>query len=390
MKKVLAFILSLVLAFTLVAVVACNTQPGGGTFKEVDLNDKSTREEFVNTLAEKIDVEKLLGGDPTKEGWTYGLEEKASSKVEFDLSATFAQAAAEAEAKDDKLTAKGNIELSENAKVTYKSNGLSKAPEFAASVSLTAKGKIDLNDNLYALIGSLGEEEFGEDFDLAAAVKKLIGSNFNYKVDAYVDSEAALISLSDDLYKNLPEFVTEMLGSKNIKVPFGPSASVLASEAEGNGLELDKEQVKAAINNVIDEYILPFKVSVSVANKNGYALKLTVTKDSVVAVLNTAFSGTQTPEWVELVKNSIDSGAKLELTVRVDSNGALSSVELESNIKLNLDLTLEGVNVKGTVSLSGSVELKKFSGKVSKPSGEFKEIQGFEGSDPDIDWDEVE
>ena len=388
MKKILAFVLSLVLALTLVVVVACNgSQPGGNSFKEVDLTDQATREEFVNALAEKVDVEKLLNGDPTKEGWTFGVEEKASSKVDFDLSATLGEDASE------KLTAKGNVELSESAKATYKNNGTGKAPDFAASVSLSAKGKVELNDALYDMIGSLGEEYLG-DFDLVGTIKKLVGSNFNYKVDGYVDSEAALISLSDELYNNLPEVVTGMLGSKNFKIPFGGSSSTLAAaETEtSSGLELKQEDVKKAINTVIDNFVLPYKISVAVANKNGYALRLTATKASVTAVLSGVPSTTDEAQeeasWMESLLGAIDNDAKVELTVRVDKNGALSSVNLESNVKLNLNMTIEGVKLSGTVSVSGSVEVKKFNGTVSKPSGTFTEIKGFEGGSSDDEYDD--
>ena len=383
MKKVLAIILSLVLVLTLVVAVACDNE----NFKEVNLEDKETREEFVNALAEKIDRDTLLSGDPTKEGWTFGLEETAKSKLNLDLALTPAQAAAAEEADSSKFTVKGNVELSESAKATVKSNGKAD-PTVAASLSLSAKGNLEASDNLWALLDTVAQESKinGEDFDLVETVKALV-TNFNYSIDAYADNEAALIKLSDGLYNKLPKFVTDMIGSKLIKITYGGSAEAATlSAAEGSDLVADAEKaaLKVAINNVIDTVIIPFKISVAVSTTNGYAVKLTVSQQSVLTVLDSALKdlAKDNAALATSIKNAIGADTKIELVVKVDKEGAFSSFSVDSKFSLNLDLTVASVgNVKGTVTLSGSVEVKKFKGTVSKPknASEYKEIEGISG-----------
>ena len=385
MKKVLAIILSLVLVLTLVVAVACDNE----NFKEVNLEDKETREEFVNALAEKIDRDTLLSGDPTKEGWTFGLEETAKSKLNLDLALTPAQAAAAEEADSSKFTVKGNVELSESAKATVKSNGKAD-PTVAASLSLSAKGNLEASDNLWALLDTVAQESKinGEDFDLVETVKALV-TNFNYSIDAYADNEAALIKLSDGLYNKLPKFVTDMIGSKLIKITYGGSAEAATlSAAEGSDLVADAEKaaLKVAINNVIDTVIIPFKISVAVSTTNGYAVKLTVSQQSVLTVLDSALKdlAKDNAALATSIKNAIGADTKIELVVKVDKEGAFSSFSVDSKFSLNLDLTVASVgNVKGTVTLSGSVEVKKFKGTVSKPknASEYKEIEGISGPD---------
>ena len=375
MKKILAIILSLVLVFTLVTVVACNKDEE--KFYEVDLTDKDTREDFVNALAEKVDIEKLIG-DPTQEGWAFGLEENVKSKLDLELGVT-------PDGATSAYSGKGTVELSESAKASLKMT--SGMPALAGSVSLAAKGNVELTDNLYDIIGQFSEEVGGligdEEFDLAATVKSLI-TNFDYGVDAYVDNEVALIKISDGLYGKLPKAVTDMLGSKLIKITFGnlmggDVAMLAAEKGEVGGLPtLDTEDVKEAIDEVIDEVILPFKISVAVSTKNGYAIRLTVSSESVLTILDTAFADLENKELVTSIKNAISSDTKFELTARVDANGAFASVGTEYKLGFAVDgLSFDNIGtIKVSASLSGSFELKKFNGTVSKPSNasEYKEL----------------
>lgn len=375
MKKLLAFLVSLVLALTLVAAVACGgNQPGGNNFTTVDLTNTDARAEFVNTLAEKADLEKLFG-DPTKAGWTYGLEETASSNVEFNVSAT---------AEGTTLTANGKVELSENAKVTIKSNGEDKDPDLAASMKLSAKGNVTLPQDLYDVLTSLNEE-----LDFGALAKSLL-TNFNYSVDAYVDNDVALISISDSLYNKLPDIVKDSISQK-IKISLKAANDVAAYAAETDGAEdMENEIIKQSIDAVVD-YLVSFKIGVAVSNQNGYALKLTVTKESVVALLSALPSVEEVTEsdflaLINSVAGSLSDSSKIELTVRIDSNGAFNSFKVESNLAFNLDLTIGEVKLSGTASLKGSVEVKKFTGKVSKPNEkDYKELEGFQGGDIEFD-----
>ena len=380
MKKFLAFMLSCVLVFTLVAFVACSngTNVGGNNFKEVNLEDEATRTEFVNALSAKVDVNALFD-DPTSENWTYGLEQKSTSKVAFDLSLTTVGE------NSTKYSAKGNLQLSETVKASIKNSGKI-SPDVAASAKISAKGNLNLPDEAYALLGGYNEkiaEMVGvEEFDLAQAVKTLV-TNFDYTIEAYADADAALISVSDSLYGKLPEFVTEMLGSRKIKLAYGAMTSTYAAATSGQP-GLDEEEVKETINEVIDEIILPFKISVSVATHNGYALRITVTKQSILTILD-AMVGNGAPEWLtaakETVEKSLSSDAKFELTVRVDKNGMLAQVAYEFNFKLNVDTTIDGFGaIKGSFSLSSSQELKKFNGKITKPNDADYKVPAFMGA----------
>lgn len=359
MKKFLAILLSLVLVFTLVAFAACDggSNVGGNNFKTVNLEDETTRTEFVNTLAEKADTDKLIG-DSTQEGWTFGLEEKATSKLAFDLDMTPDGVT------DTKLTAKGNLELTENAKVKLTGNGAKAAPDFVASMQIGAKGNANLSDGVYEIINS----ELSA--DLGAIIQKL-ATNFNYSVKGYADKDGALIELSDSLYGNLPENVQQMLGSKKIKLP-SDSASSTTYAASVDSSDPQTEAIKTFIDTVVVEYLLQFKISVSVATNNrGFALKLSANKESVLAILDVVLTGEENAEsYKEMVSNAVTE-AKFELTVRVDKDGGFSSVKSETSLKLNLDVEIPNfLPVKGTLSISGSVEISKFNGKINKPNAD--------------------
>lgn len=361
MKKILAFILSLVLVFTLVAFAACSA--GGNNFKEVDLTDTETREEFVNALAEKVDVNNLIG-NYAAEGWTFGLEEKASTKLAFDkLTVTWDEA---------EFSANGSVELSENAKISVKGNGAIAEPDIAASLSLTAKGNLTLSDSIYDMFDALVEEYSLDSMGIDSDYLKGLITNFNYSVNAYVDNEVVLISLSESLYNKLPEFITETITSRLIKITLSslnqPATLDAAPSIDGTA---QTEAIKEAINEVIDEIILPLNLTVSVANSNGYAVRISASKESVAAFVDEVLYDDE--ELATAVKQAVGN-FKFELTVRVDKNGAFSSISSESNIKLNLDLTFGDFAVKGGLTMSASTEIKKFSGKVSKPTGDYQEV----------------
>ena len=360
MKKFLAVVLSLVLVFTLVAFAACNggSNVGGNNFKTLDLENEATRKEFVDTLAEKADVNKLIG-NPAQEGWTFGLEEKVASKLAFNLDMT------PEDVTDTKLTAKGNVELTESAKVKLTSNGSKAAPDIAASFKLGAKGDADLSEGIYDIINSELDESLG------AIIKKL-ATKFNYSLNGYVDKDGALIELSDGLYGNLPENVQDMLGSKKIKLPLDAlDATSYAATTDGSDTQADA--IKTYIDTVIVEWLVNFKISVSVAtNNSGYALKISANTESIVSLLDYVTYVLSDPEeadtYREMVSKSI-TDAKFELIVRLDKDGGFSSIKSETSLKLNLDVAIpDFLTVKGTMSVSGSVEISKFSGKITKIS----------------------
>ena len=384
MKKFLAFILSLVLVFTLVAVVACDgPQPGGNNFQEVDLedetpkddeNDLSAREKFVNTLAEKVSVDKLVG-DPSEEGWTFGLAETVKSKLNFNVDLAIGGMPAGI------YTAKGDVTTSQNSKVVFKGNGPDAYPDVMSTSSITAKGNVELSEGVYALLGLFTQQGSMAGFDLATTLQGLI-TNFNYSVNAYVDNEVALISLSDGLYNKLPAFVTSILAQK-IKISLA-ALSGFATYAETDGGSdsdggadaywgLDLEEIKAYINSIIDNVLLQYKISVSVSAVNGYALKFTVTQQSILALLETVSDEFGSDSWVtyaaEVVKQSLGADTKLELVIRLDEEGAFGGMSLESKVSFNFNVEIPNFGtLKATVTATDSVSVKKFSGTITKPS----------------------
>ena len=385
MKKVLAIVLSLVLALSLVAFVACDNTPGGNNFHEVDLEDQDTREEFVNALAEKVDVEKLIG-DPTEEGWTFGLEETAKSKLDFDVQYSMAGTSIGA------YTAKGKVEFSENAKLKITGNSANDAPDFVSSTSIGLKGNVELSDSIYALLNVLSQQIDVDGLDIAATVKSVI-TNFNYEVKTYVDKDVALVEMSDGLYSKLPDFVREFLGSRKLKFDLSDLTSygistfeTTTTEGVEDFLELDTEEVKQFINDFIDDVLLQYKISISVSATNGYALRITVKQESILAILDEVFNDVPAnyAELVSSLKNAIGSDTKFELTVRVDEEGAFSSIKTESRFSINLSLSTSALGtVKAKISTSDTVEIKKFSGRISKPNDkdyEELDVSGLIGS----------
>lgn len=361
MKKGLAFVLSFVLIFTVVALVACDSQPGGNHFSEVNLKNSETRTEFVNTLAEKADAKKLFG-DPSKEGWSLGLQENSKSKLGLNLTLTPAEG-------DGKYTANGNVEVTQSFKAMFKRT--SDNLDFKGSLSIGAKGNVGLSDNICELIGE----------ETNALVKKLL-ANFNYRVDAYVDNDVALVSISDSIYGNLPESVTDALGSNKIKIALN-STNVATFAEELSALEDETDSVEAVINSIIDNFIVPYKISVSVAHFNGYAVKFTATKESILAILGATPSATASSVEDDTIAKFLSDDTKLELTFRVDRNGRFSSISMKSNFKLNLYLDIPDMGkITGSVSLSGTSELKNADVAITKPNEkDYTEFSGFEHSE---------
>ena len=389
MKKFLSIILSLVLAFTLVAVVACDNTPnnvGGNNFKEVELTEAETREEFVNTLSEKIDAEALIG-DPTAAGWTFGLEQKAKSKIKFEAEYSMTGTSVGA------YTANGNVEINETVQNTYKGNGANAPVDFAALTTASVKGNIVLSDTVYAMINALSQELAIEGVDVAAIVKSLI-TNFNYEVKTYADKDVALIELSEGLYNKLPQMVTELLGSRKLKIDLSQLNDGDMLPEGGDSLDdlvgLIPEDVKVAINELIDNVLLQYKISVGVSTKNGYALKLTVNQQSILAILNDALADVEDASLVNAIKNAIGADSKFEIVLRIDEEGAFAGISVESTLNVNFNWTSATIGViKVKVNLSGSVEINKFNGTIAKPDAkDYTEID-LSGliPDDDFDWD---
>lgn len=362
MKKFLAAILSLVLVLTVVVCVACNSEAGGNNFKEVDLTDKETREQFVDALSEKVDTEALIG-NPNEEGWTFGLEEIVTSNLVFDLSMTPAQ--------DAVYKVKGNLNLNENVKAKLTSNGATKDPTVAAALTLSAKGNIELSDLVYQLIDGEISDMMGEEISIKDTVQSLI-TNFNYSVSAYADNEVILANISDSIYGKLPEDIQKMLGSSKIKLPVDVldelSTYAVMDDSGSDLLGLNKEEVKQAINQLIDNVLLRYNISVSVATQKGYALRISANQQSILAILNDALADVDDASLVKTVKDAIGSDTKLELTIRVDENGAFSSISYDTSLQFNLKTTVSGYGeISASVSMSSSFALKKYSGAISKP-----------------------
>lgn len=76
------------------------------------------------------------------------------------------------------------------------------------------------------------------------------------------------------------------------------------------------------VNGFIDDVLLRYDVGVAISVTNGYAVKFTLDRQSILAILDDALTDEQESA-KETVKESLAADSMLELIVRVDDEGAV-------------------------------------------------------------------
>lgn len=358
MKKFLAFALSIVLLFSVFAFVACKSdEPQGeikGRYKEVNLANEQERKEFVQTLVAQIDEDKLIGNIEA-DNWSFGLEEKYSTNLEFDLKAVVGADSG----KSDTYAVNGKLNVRQLAKISLKTNNTNTFPvDFAASISASVKGNVNLPDVIY------------QNMEDAELVRSLI-SDFDYSLDAYVDNQNAFVSLPEKLVNLLPEGT---LPSNKLKLPissiFGgsaPSPFALSTEDEILGeLDFELEELIADFVDMCVEY----KISVAVSKTNGYAVRLTADKQTVLAILR---AEEELPEnIISVIDYNLGNNFKAEVYFAINKDGSFK--QISANLSLDTTIALSGdafdipdTDISGTVKLNYAFDLLRFDGKIDQP-----------------------
>lgn len=369
MKKFLAITASAVLAFSAMAFAACGDKKEVSaadlTYTEVDLSTAEKKSTFVNEITSNVNFDKIFG-DTTDENYSFGLA--ADMKYNIDLSAGVKGfPVSETETKD--LSASAKLDFDGSAKVKVSADG-SLLGESKTAVKLNAT----LPEELFAMA------EMPEDVE--EMVKALI-NNFDYSMTEYIDN--------DYLYAQLPQAFMDMLPeeaegvfpeSGKIKIPLQLGGSYTpptipddedlalfpyAAPVPDSSLDIQTSLIIGQIIELLDHY----NVKIAVSTENGYALRLTADKDSVMSILGDV---TNDPQTVAMI-NQLATFNTCALTayLAVDKDGMFKevslSVDLDATVKIAANLIEVGTpEINGALKVKVDLSFKAFNGNITLPS----------------------
>ena len=105
--------------------------------------------------------------------------------------------------------------------------------------------------------------------------------------------------------------------------------NTLVAAIDFDKLDLDAKDVAEAINGFIDDVLLRYDVAVAFSAVDGFALRFTLSGQSLAAIIDDAFSDEQ-PSTKDALKGAFAEDSTFELIVRFDADGSFSSASLKS------------------------------------------------------------
>lgn len=369
MKKFLAITASAVLAFSTLAFAACGEKKEESvanlTYTEVDLSSAEKKSAFVNEVANNVNFDTMFG-DTTAENYFFGLA--ADMKYNIDLSAGVKDfPVSETETKD--LSASAKFDFDGSAKVKVSADG-SLLGESKTAVKLNAT----LPEELFAM------SEMPEDVE--AMVKALI-DNFDYSLTEYIDNNYLYAQLPQAFMDMLPEEAESTFPeSGKIKIPLqfdgidnppiitGDEDLALfpfAAPVPDFSLDIQTSLIIGQVIELLDHY----NVKIAVSTENGYALRLTADKDSVMSILGDV---TNDPQTVAMI-NQLATFNTCALTayLAVDKDGMFKEVslrvDLDATVKIAANLIEVGSpEINGALKVNVDLSFKSFNGNITLPS----------------------
>lgn len=362
MKKFLAIAASAVLAFGMVAFVACEDKEAGGsaesaTYKQVDLSTAEKKRAFVDEVSSKMDVEKLFG-DVSADDFSVGLALDMNFKSEVSVSA-----------KDFPVSPVAKKDLAASAKLNFDESLKIKASEkdrlasSKANVSFSAK----LPDELMDMMGTPdGAPEW------MTLVTSLL-SGFDYSLNSYLDNEYVYVQYPQNILEMLPEEAQGVLPeSGKVKIPYAdllnPSYPAIP---EGYATASSASTETALIVEQVMEMLINYNVDIAVSTENGYAVRLTAQKDALLNILGDVTGDTQTVAMID--QFATFNTCAITAYLAVDNDGAFKEVsvkvDLDATIKIAANLIQQGIpEINGSIKLNTGISVKKYDGKITLPS----------------------
>lgn len=347
MKKLMA-IAAAALSFTMAfGFAACGgtttTKPLDKNYNNYDISDSTQQETVEQNVVDHIDVDKLFGD--TSNGLSYGATGTTAITVEFK-NLSLVPAVPEGQTAPEAATVNGSIKLEANETAYAETVEGATASKVTAKAGLKKSGEITLNESAATLIkGMTGMAD--AQYTLLESVLK-----GEYSFDAYIDENMTA-------YVSVPESLASGLGlpeSGKIKVPMAtsnPSSPYAMAAAEVESPE--KQQISEVVGTVL-EYCAKYKVAVALHDsEDGFGVKLTANKDTLMAVLNDTSLGIPEQVLTYLKSEKITYNACLvEVGVMLDAEGALSAAQL----KLELDVSANGLEIPNVGTVTGGVAVK--------------------------------
>lgn len=362
MKKIVAFILCTVIALGLFAFVACDKPetpdvPGNPSdYKTVDLTNAEAKQEFIDTLSSKLDVEKLVG-DINSSAWSFGLKSEGSSVI--DLNAKFTMVNEGVTSTFDILA---NIDVSQQSKLKLTADADNYLMPFAikSASSATSKGKVSIPDYIYNNVLELDE-------DTTNFIKGMIG-DFNWTVKSYVDNNYTYIEIPQKLVEAIQDYTGEQLPSNKWKIP-------LEGLAYGGLYAIDSGDIQAEAKLYLEqlmEYLVKYKVSVAVSTKDGYAIKISATKDTVLAILQSEELGISQEVLSVISEMALINTFNFDIYLAVDENGAFKQASMGLNIDLAINVEADEANgipgIEASLKMNIVSNIYRFDGNVTLPN----------------------
>lgn len=380
MKKFLAISASAVMALSVFAFSACtdNTDKGAEnlTYTEVDLSTEEAKAEFLEELTTNINPEKLFG-DTKAEGFSYGLASDVKLSAEVNATAK-AVPVSETETKD--LSAYVKVELGESLQYKFSEK------DVLLSSKTNVKYNTNIADEIYALVALYLEMPEG-----SVETLKTVFASGDYTLNEYIDGEYLYVEYPESIVGLLPEEIQGFL-------PEGGKLKIAFSDLAGFGSGDNNDSYYSSTEDAYDEgmetvnmieYIFNIietcNVKIAVSKENGYALKVSADKDSIVKLIK------QTPAaayWAQVEQVATFNTCALTAYLAVDENGLFKEVtvkaELNATVNMVADLIMEGIPaINGSVKLSLEASVKSYDGTVNLPSDldSFKKVEFPEGNE---------
>lgn len=374
MKRFIAVAASAVLALGAFTFAACSPvdgeiseQPDGfKDYADVDMSSEEQKQEFVQEISQKLDVNKMFG-NISAEDWAFGLSGKFKISSEANVTLTVSE-----ENMTSQIGIEGNISSEQSMKARFSANKAENLmPEIpgldiSLPVSVAAEASSSLKGN-FVIPNRLYNEILPADM---LFIKDLL-TDFDYSISQYIDN--------DNIYMQLPVAAIEKLpdGMKGVLPENGKVKASLGSLLSGMGgivpfayAELPSspfDGTDADILSLLDKY----SIKISVSKDAGYSLKISAGSEAVAAVLADESLGIP-EEVVAMINSGVQFNAcSVTAYLAVDENGLFKQANLSINIDLNADISgipAELTAVKGGFKLSVEMGFAKYDGQVTLPA----------------------
>lgn len=381
MKKfVTLFLALLTVAAMVLSLAACDKNNGvvPGDYDDVELDTPEQQEELADTLAAKIvaNVPDDVDDEQALSQWLTTLGLKISSSLDFN-------ADLDVDYEDAKMEFDGNLTMEQGSLINFaysEKNGIS----LTSSASAEVKGGFTIPRVLF--------ESIGLPSDATAKLQESL-KNFNYGAKAYIDGDEAYLDLNEGFMSLFASLGVE-LSSGKIKMSlsdigsFDPSVGFVGDVEEP---VVDRVEMQAELSASIAELLnilKQYKVGVEVSKTKGYTLRLTVSEQTIDAIL--ADRDVVPEEVAELINKSVAFKACLfELYISFGKDDKLAEISCRADFDASINIEKSQqipVSVSGSIGMKMTENVVITADKVVLPAdlGTYSELGLFQS--PEYPW----